>query len=85
MALQIVFVNKTSKGDQTIYQHYKCSIAGTHATISANFVQKEQYSMVAALSLDRYKAVDAVSGLVDGEQFLNFIVNIVIHCIFYLF
>ena len=48
--------------------------------ISANFMQGERYSMVAALSLDGYKAVHVVPGSVDGEDFLNFIVNDVVCC-----
>jgi hypothetical protein len=38
--------------------------------------------MVAALSLDGYKAVRVVSGSVDGEEFLDFIVNDVVRCVF---
>ena len=38
VASQMVFVDKTSKDDQTIYQHYGQSAAGRCATISANFV-----------------------------------------------
>ena len=38
MALQMVFINKTSKDDRTVYRHYGCSITGHCATISANFM-----------------------------------------------
>jgi hypothetical protein len=41
--------------------------------------------MVAALSLDGYEAVDVVPGSVDGEGFLNFIVDDVVRRMFYLF
>jgi len=41
--------------------------------------------MVAALSLDGYEAVHVVQGSVDGEEFLDFIVNTVVCCTFYLF
>jgi len=36
--------------------------------------------MVTALSLDGYEAVHVVLGSVDGEDFLNFIVNDMVHC-----
>jgi len=81
----MIFVDETSKDDRTIYQHYGRSISETHATINANFVQGEQYSMVAALSLNGYEAVHVVLGLVDGEEFLDYIVNEVVCCIFYVF
>ena len=45
----------------------------------------ERYSMVAALSLDGYEAVHVVPGSVDGEEFLDFIVNSVVCRTFYLF
>jgi transposase len=85
MASQMVFVDETSKDDRTIYRHYGRSIVGHRATISANFVRGERYSMVAALSLDGYEAVRVVSGSVDGEEFLDFITNDLVHCLFYLF
>ena len=84
-ASQMVFVDETSKDDRTIYRHYGRSVAGTRAVISANFVRGERYSMVAALSLDGYEAVHVVLGSVDGEDFLNFIVDDVVRCMFYLF
>jgi hypothetical protein len=40
--------------------------------------------MVAALSLDGYEAVHVVPGSVDGEEFLDYIVNEVVCCMFYI-
>jgi transposase len=85
MASQMVFVDETSKDERTIYRHYGRSVSGSRATISANFVRGERYSMVAALSLDGYEAVRVVPGSVDGEEFLDYIVNDVVRCMFYLF
>jgi len=77
-------VDETSKDECTIYWHYGRSIIGTRVTVSANFIRGEQYSMVAALSLDGYEAVRVVPGSVDGEEFLDFIINDVVHYMFYL-
>jgi transposase len=85
MASQMVFINETSKDERTIYRHYGRSIAGTRTTISANFVQGERYSMATTLLLDRYEAVHIVLGSVDREEFLDFIVNNVVHFQFYPF
>jgi hypothetical protein len=74
----MVFVDETSKDEQTIYRHYGYSITGTCTTITANFMRGERYSMVAALSLDGYDSVHVVLGSVDGEEFLDFIVNDVV-------
>ena len=77
-ASQMIFVDETSKDERTIYWHYGRAVAGRRVTISADFVRGEQYSMVAALSLDGYEAVRVVPGFVDGEEFLNFIVDDVV-------
>jgi hypothetical protein len=79
IALQMVFVDETSKDDWTIYCHYRCSVIGCRATIAANFVQGDWFSMVAALSLGGYDAVHVLEGSLDGEDFLDFIVNDVVH------
>jgi hypothetical protein len=81
----MVFIDETSKDKRTVYRHYGRSIIGNCATINANFVWGERYSMVAALSLDGYEAVHVVPGSVDGEGFLDFIINDVVRCMFYLF
>jgi hypothetical protein len=75
----MIFVDETSKDKHTIYRHYGRSITGTRATVSANFIRGERYSMVAALSLDGYKGIRVVPGSVDGEEFLDFIINDVVH------
>jgi hypothetical protein len=85
IASQMVFIDETSKDERTIYRHYGRSIVGRRATINANFVRGERYSLVAALSLDGYEAVRVVPGSVDGEEFMDFIVNDVVSCTFYLF
>jgi transposase len=40
-ASQMVFIDETSKDEQTIYRHYGHSITGTCMTITANFMQGE--------------------------------------------
>ena len=68
----MVFVDETSKDERTVYRHYGRSVIGTRATIRANFVRGERYSMVAALSLDGYESVHVVPGSVDGEGIPGF-------------
>ena len=75
IARQLVMVDETSKDDRTIYRHYGRAPAGHRATIHANFVRGDRYSMVAALSMDGYEALSVVPGSVDGEAFFDFIVN----------
>jgi len=78
----MIFLNETSKDDRTIYWHYGHAVAGRRATINANFVHGDRFSLVAALSLDGYEAVRIVSGSVDGEEFLDFIINNMVRYVF---
>jgi len=77
IASQLVMVDESSKVDRTIYHHYGRALNGQRATISANFVRGDQYTMLAALSVDGlgYEALHVVPGSVDGEQFLDFILH----------
>jgi hypothetical protein len=72
---QLVFVDKTSKDDCTVYCHYGRVSAGHRATIHTNFARGDRYSMVAALSLQGYEVVRIVPRSVDGHGFLEFIVQ----------
>ncbi|KAJ3764872.1 hypothetical protein FB446DRAFT_600811, partial [Lentinula raphanica] len=58
------FVDETSKDDRTIYRHYGRAVSGQRATISANFVRGERFSLVAALSIQGYEACRVVPGSV---------------------
>jgi transposase len=78
VARQLIMVDETSKDDRTIYRHYGRSPEGQRATIQANFVRGDRYSMVAAMSLDGYEALTVVPGSVDGDIFFDFIVNDVV-------
>jgi transposase len=78
IASQLVMIDETSKDDRTIYRHYGRSPANHRATISANFVRGERYSIVAALSVDGYETMSVVPGSLDGELFFDFIVNKVV-------
>ncbi|KAJ3964498.1 hypothetical protein EV361DRAFT_759430, partial [Lentinula raphanica] len=59
------FVDETSKDDRTIYRHYGRAVSGQRATISANFVRGDRYSIVAAMSTEGYEAVQVVPGSVN--------------------
>lgn len=75
IANQLVFVDETSKDDRIIYRHYGRSLMGTNAIIRAPFCRGKRYSLVAALSVDGYIGQRAVEGSVDGEQFMEFIIE----------
>ncbi|EGO05062.1 hypothetical protein SERLA73DRAFT_43845, partial [Serpula lacrymans var. lacrymans S7.3] len=66
---------REDKDDRTIYQHYRRAPKGRCAAVQANFVWGEHYSLVAALTLNIYLAMNVVHGSVNSEDFFDFIVN----------
>jgi hypothetical protein len=71
----IITVDESSKDDQTIFWKYGCAPHGQCATIDADFVHGERYSVLAAMSVDVYVGMRAVPGSVDEDEFFDFIVN----------
>lgn len=79
MADMIISVDKSSKDDRTLYRHYGRSRAGTRACINANFVRGTRWSILPAMTVDGYLAVELIEGSVNGIIFLEFIVDKVVH------
>ena len=71
----LVFVDESSKDDRTIYRHYGRAPAGSRATIPAQFVRGERFSIVAALTTDGYMDTSVVEVSVDGSEFFDFIIE----------
>ena len=81
VAEQVFTADKTSKDDQTIFRHWGRSPRGNQATIDADFLHGEQFSIVAAITVDGYIGTRVVPGSVDGDEFFDFIVeDVVCHC-----
>jgi hypothetical protein len=54
---------------------------GNQATIDADFVRGERFSIVAAITVDGYIGTRVVPGSVDGDEFFDFIVeDVVCYC-----
>lgn len=71
----IITVDESSKDGHMIFQ--KCGHApkGHHAIIDADFVRGDQYSLLAALSVEGFVGTRAVEGSIDGDEFFDFIVD----------
>lgn len=82
VASQVIVVDESSKDDRTLFRPYGRAPSGHRATIPANFVRGQCYSLVAAMGVNGYVGTRVVEGSVDGEEFLNFIVDIVRFCPF---
>src|ERR1700685_3263645 len=75
VAEQVVTADETSKDDQTIFRRWGRSPLGNQATIDADFVRGERFSIVAAITVDGYIGTCVVPGSVDGDEFFDFIVE----------
>ena len=74
----IVAIDKSSKNDRTLYCNYGRSPSGMHATSNTQFICGDQYSLIAAMSVDGYVATWVVNGSVDSAEFFDFIVGEVV-------
>jgi transposase len=83
LASQIVCLDETSKDNRTLYRVHGRAPAGHRAILSAPFRRGTRYSLVAALSIEGYVATRVVEGSVDGNEFLNFLLEDVVsvHCL----
>jgi len=75
----MVWTDKSSKDDRTIYHHYGRAAAGQRAVIDAQFVRGEHYSILPAMTVDGYIATRIIPGSVGGTEFFDFIVEDVVH------
>ena len=78
VAEQMVFVDESSKDEQTIYRRFGCAPKGQDATIRAKFVRGTRYSIAAAITTEGYIATRVVGGSVDGLEFVNYILDDVV-------
>ena len=82
-AVEFVCVDETSKNEHTVAWRYGRSPVGEPAPLIDPFVHGTCYSLVAALTLEGYIAMDVVEGSFDTEQFHDFIAERVVCGLFY--
>ncbi|KIO07409.1 hypothetical protein M404DRAFT_53791, partial [Pisolithus tinctorius Marx 270] len=70
---EFVFVDETSKDECTWARHYGHAMSGARVPLSDVFVQGDQYSLVAAMTVDGYIAAEVVEGSYDCDLFCDFI------------
>ena len=74
----IVAIDESSKDDRTLYRRWGRSPSGMPATIDAQFVRGERYSLLAAMSVNGYVSTRVVEGSVDTAEFFDFVVGEVV-------
>src|SRR6266542_1688667 len=80
---QLIFIDETAKDERTLTRLYGYSPINTRAKKSIVFVRGKRYTILPALSLEGFIAVDVMEGSCDKERFQTFILTqLVIKCVF---
>jgi hypothetical protein len=74
----VIAADESSKDDCTIFQCFSRASHGHWASIDADFVRGDCYSIVAGIGVDGYVATRVVPGCVNGDEFFEFIVENVV-------
>jgi hypothetical protein len=69
----LVFVDETSKNEQTLAWRFGRALAGERAAFADVFVCGQRYSLAAAMSKHSYIATKVVPGSFDSFDFFDFI------------
>lgn len=75
---EFVVIDESCKNEHEILRRYGRSHTGQQADYSEVFVRGERYSMIAALTIEGYIAVEVTNGSFDGELFLEYLVEKVV-------
>ena len=75
---EFVVVDKSSKNEHTLTQHYGCVPIGQDTTLTTPFVCSDHYSLIAAMSKTGYLTHHVVPGSLDSYEFFDFIVEEVV-------
>ena len=76
---QVICIDETSKNESTYARRYGRAFLGERAELKDVFVRGDRYSLVAALTINGYIAVEAIPGSFDSMDFLEFIQEQVVH------
>lgn len=75
---EFVTVDESSKDERTLTRRYGYAMKGQRAEINAPFVRGQRYSLVAAMSLEGYIAMQVIEGSLDSFEFFDFIIDEVV-------
>src|SRR5437764_14765255 len=82
---QLIFIDQSAKVERTFIRLYVYSPINTRAKKSVVFIRGKCYTILPALSLEGFIAVDIMEGSCDKERFQTFIFIQLVNIIFILF
>ena len=72
---QLIFIDESSKDERTLTRLYGYSSINTRAKKSVVFIRGKRYTILPALSLEGFIAVDIMEGSCDKERFQTFVLT----------
>jgi hypothetical protein len=75
---QLIFIDESSKDERTLNRTYGYSNRGCQIKHNVIFLRGKRYTILPALSLDGYIAVDIIVGSCNKEKFKDFILSKVV-------
>ena len=79
---QLVFLDESAKDERSLSREYGYSLMNTRARKSVVFVRGKRYTILPALSLQGFIAIDIMEGSCTKERFKNFVIDDVVRHIF---
>lgn len=82
---QLIFIDESAKDERSLSRLYGYSPRNTRACKKVVFVRGKRYTILPALTLDGFVAVDIFEGACDKKKFIDFILDQVVSRILVLF
>jgi len=79
---QLVFLDESAKDEWSLSRGYGYSLMNTRARKNVVFVRGKRYTILPALSLQGFIAIDIMEGSCTKERFKNFVISDVVRHIF---
>ena len=75
---QLIFLNESAKDERSLSRLYGYSLRNTRAQKKVVFIRGKRYTILPALTLDGFVALDVFEGSCDRERFVDFVLNQVV-------
>jgi hypothetical protein len=75
---QLIFLDECAKDERSLSRLYGYSPRNTRACKKVVFVRGKRYTILPALTLDGFIAVDVFEGACDRKRFVDFVLNQVV-------
>ncbi len=75
---QLIFIDESTKDERSLSRLYRYSSQNTHVCKKVVFVWGRRYTILPALTLDGFVAIDIFEEACDKKKFVDFILNQVV-------